>query len=390
MGDQVRHQSRGRRGARHVRLWILILTVVTTGIAACGTAQPPPMASPAGRPAQVLATEVLSPRIRDLVIDSPALGRYAMVRLLLPRRFSAEPGRRWPVLWLLHGCCDTYESWTRSADVEQLDVLADVLVVMPEAGQVGFYSDWRTPAEGEPSRWETFHLTELRQLLERDWRAGNHRVVAGLSMGGLGAMAYAARHPGMFAAAASYSGLLHTRYQGDPVPGPQLIQGLLRRFGEDGDGLWGDPRRQGDVWAEHNPYDLASRLGGVRLFVSFGNGQPGPLDTPAVSGQARQIERNLYPQNLAFLERLRQLGIPVRSDAYGPGTHDWPYWQRELHRSLPMLLDALHRKTQRSSPGRSTALLAPFRPGRFAERATRLLLEVESVFRDPAHLDRST
>jgi diacylglycerol O-acyltransferase/trehalose O-mycolyltransferase len=48
-----------------------------------------------------------------------------MVRLLLPRRFSAEPGRRWPVLWLLHGCCDTYESWTRSTDVEQLDGLAD-------------------------------------------------------------------------------------------------------------------------------------------------------------------------------------------------------------------------------------------------------------------------
>ena len=68
---------------------------------------------------------------------------------------------------------------------------------MPEAGQVGFYSDWRARSGG-PSRWETFHLTELRQLLERDWRAGNRRVVAGLSMGGLGAMAYAARHPGMF------------------------------------------------------------------------------------------------------------------------------------------------------------------------------------------------
>jgi diacylglycerol O-acyltransferase / trehalose O-mycolyltransferase len=346
MDDQVRHRNRGEWGARPVRLWILVLTVVTTGIAACGTSQPPPVGSPPSRPAQVLATEVLSPRIRDLVIDSPALGRYATVRLLLPRRFSAEPSRRWPVLWLLHGCCDTYESWTRSTDVEQLDGLADVLVVMPEAGQVGFYSDWRAPGQGRPSRWEIFHLTELRQLLERDWRAGNRRVVAGLSMGGLGAMAYAARHPGMFAAAASYSGLLHTRYQGDPVPGPQLIQGLLRQFGEDPAALWGDPRRQGDVWAEHNPYDLASRLQGVRLFVSFGNGQPGPLDTPAVSGEARQAEGNLYPQNLAFVERLRQLGIPVWSDAYGPGTHDWPYWQRELHRSLPMLLDALHRETQ--------------------------------------------
>jgi hypothetical protein len=55
MDDQIRHRNRGKRGTRHVRLWIL----------------------------------------------SPALGRYAMVRLLLPRRFSAEPDRRGPVRLLL-------------------------------------------------------------------------------------------------------------------------------------------------------------------------------------------------------------------------------------------------------------------------------------------------
>ena len=43
------------------------------------------------------------------------------------------------------------------------------------------------------------------------------------------------------------------------------------------------------------------------------------------------------------MERLRQLGIPVRFDNYGPGIHNWPYWQRELHRSLPLLLEALQR-----------------------------------------------
>jgi S-formylglutathione hydrolase FrmB len=347
MDGQVRHRSGGRRRARHTRLWALalILTVVTTGIGACGTSRPPPVANPASQPAQVLATEVRSPRVRDLVIDSPALGRYAMVRLLLPRRFEAEPGRRWPVLWLLHGCCDTYESWTRSTDVEQLAALTEVLVVMPEAGQVGLYSDWREPGRSGPSRWETFHLTELRQLLERDWRAGDRRAVAGLSMGGLGAMAYAARHPGMFAAAASYSGLLHTRYQGDPLPGPRLVQDLLGDFGEDPQAPWGDPRRHGDSWAAHNPYDLAPRLRDVDLFVSVGSGRPGPLDGPSGNRRGQQIEQALRPQSLAFVERLRQLGIPVQFDAYHPGTHDWPYWQRELHRSLPLLLDALHRSS---------------------------------------------
>ncbi len=322
-----------------------LLALLTVGLVACtapgGSSHRPQAADRPNRPARVVAVQALGPRLRDLTIDSPALGRRARVRLLLPRRFAAEPGRRWPLLWLLHGCCDTYQSWTRSTDVEDLTGLDSVLVVMPEGGQVGFYSDWYNGGRGGPPRWETFHLTELRQLLERDWRAGNRRVVAGVSMGGLGAMAYAARHPGMFQAAASYSGILDTGDQAGPIPGPRLIENLLRAFGEDSRGLWGDRQRQARVWAAHNPYDLAARLRGVVLFASVGNGQPGPLDTEAPTQQARQIEQALQPENLAFVGRLRQLGIPVEVDAYGPGTHNWPYWQRELHRSLPLLQRAL-------------------------------------------------
>ena len=79
----------------------------------------------------------------------------------------------------------------------------------------------------------------------------------------------------------------------------------------------------------------------MKLFVSVGNGHPGPLDTTPPTQQARQIEAALRPENLAFTGRLRQLGIPVEFDNYGPGTHNWPYWERELHRSLPLLQRAL-------------------------------------------------
>jgi ABC-type glycerol-3-phosphate transport system permease component/S-formylglutathione hydrolase FrmB len=372
----VRHRHRPQL-TRHAGTAVTF-ALLTVGMAACTSSQAPQAVGPPDRPARVVATQTLSPRVRDLTIDSPALGRSAKVRLLLPRRFQAQPNRRWPVLWLLHGCCDTYQSWTRSTDVEELAGLADVLVVMPEAGPVGFYSDWYNGGQVGPPRWETFHLTELWQLLERDWRAGKRRVVAGLSMGGLGAMAYAARHPGMFRAAASYSGLLHIRYQGDPLPGPRMIQDLLRNFDEDPDALWGDPRRHGDLWAVHNPYDLAPRLREVGLFVSVGNGQPGPLDGPATNGQLQQIEQALYPQNLAFVERLRELGIPVRFDNYGPGTHNWPYWQRELHRSLPMLLGALQRPAAAPTsptPQHST----PPHPGDQADGSERLLAAVRVV-----------
>jgi S-formylglutathione hydrolase FrmB len=45
--------------------------------------------------------------------------------------------------------------------------------------------------------------------------------------------------------------------------------------------------------------------------------------------------------NVAFAGRLRRLGIEATTDFYGPGTHRWPYWERELRRSLPLLLRAL-------------------------------------------------
>jgi diacylglycerol O-acyltransferase / trehalose O-mycolyltransferase len=134
----------------------VLLTLIMVAIAAYASSQAPEAARGADQPARTVATRTLGPRIRDLTIDSPALGRTAEVRLLLPRRFQAPADRRWPVLWLLHGCCDTYQSWTRSTDVVELAELADVLVVMPEAGEVGFYADcYKGGRKGLP-RWRPF------------------------------------------------------------------------------------------------------------------------------------------------------------------------------------------------------------------------------------------
>jgi diacylglycerol O-acyltransferase/trehalose O-mycolyltransferase len=269
-----------------------------------------------------------SPRELDLGVRSPAVGRTVPVRLLLPARFGSRPARRWPVVLLLHGCCDTHVAWTRSTDIEQLAAHDDVIVAMPDGGRAGFYSDWlRGP------KWETFHLVELRQLLERAYRADDRRAIAGLSMGGLGALAYAARHPRMFAAAASYSGLLHPRADA------AAMQSIVDGEGGDGTALWGDPQRDADRWAAHDPTDLAGRLRGTRLFVSSGNGQPGPLDTAGARPDA--IERFVARETLGFVRRARRLGLPARFDLYGPGTHTYPYWQRELHRSWPLLMRAL-------------------------------------------------
>ena len=63
---------------------------------------------------QIVASKRLDERTEDLTIESPAVGDQVNVRLLLPATYKSEKSRRWPVLYLLHGCCDTYVSWTRS------------------------------------------------------------------------------------------------------------------------------------------------------------------------------------------------------------------------------------------------------------------------------------
>ncbi|MCW6004799.1 esterase family protein [Micromonospora sp. CPCC 205371] len=283
--------------------------------------------------ARVVAEQRVGPRLVDLTIASPALDRTAKVRLLTPEGWDQRrPKHRWPVFYLLHGCCATYDSWTSETDVETLPQLRHVLVVMPEAGEVGFYSNWWNGGAGGPPAWETFHLRELRTLLERHYGAGHRRVVAGLSMGGFGALTYAARHPGMFRAAASYSGTVH------PLSDPQGLMGLIAEFGEDPLDLWGDPVAQRRIWEAHDPYFLAKRLRATPVFLSCGNGAAGPFDPP---GTFDEIEAYLLDMNQVLATRLRAVGVRLTTDFYGPGSHSWPYWERELHRSLPLLLRAL-------------------------------------------------
>lgn len=287
--------------------------------------------------AWVVREERLGDRLIELTVHSEAVDREVGVRLLLPPDWDRFPHRHWPTLYLLHGCCDGdtgFRSWTDQTDVTEFTARTNVLVVMPEAGPAGFYSDWLSgPA------WETFHLTELSQLVEREYRSGHRRAVAGLSMGGFGALSYAARHPGMFRAAASYSGVVHPTYQGERSTA--LVQGLVASTGADPNALWGDPVAQARIWAAHNPYDLARKLRGIPVFLSTGNGQPGPLDPPDAEPDA--LEELLGEQSVAVAERLREHHGRVHTDFYGPGRHAWPYWERSLHRSFPMLVDAITR-----------------------------------------------
>jgi S-formylglutathione hydrolase FrmB len=265
----------------------------------------------------------VGPRTRDLSIESPAVGDVR-VRLLVPSGFTAKPDAHWPVLFLLHGGGGSHLDWTQYTDAQALLAPTDLLVVLPDAGDLGFYSDWWNGGAGGPPQWETFHTVELIQLLERNWHAGDKRAAAGLSMGGYGAFEYATRHPGMFLAVASYSGALNP------------LEGKLDIGDEN---LWGDPIAQKDVWEAHDPTHHVEALKGTVLYLGYGDGGKGPLDKGTVPSD--DLEPWIADQNRAIVAALAKAKIPATVDAYGPGSHDWPYWERGLYRSLPLLLKAL-------------------------------------------------
>ena len=316
------------------------LVVLCVALGACSSAggsaspSPSPAASlatigqPADDGARVVKVQELGARMRDLTIESPSVGTV-MVRLLVPSTFADQPTARFPALYLLHGAGGGYTDWTLNTDVEALTRPTNLLVVMPAgstSGIEGWYTDWETPGKLGQQNWETFHLTELRQLLERNYQAGDVRTVAGNSMGGYGAVAYAGRHPGLFTAAASFSGALDMKSETEHLNDPNYLA------------RWGDPVVDAANWAAHDPMVLVPALRGTALYLSFGNGLPGPLDPGRVD--VDKLEAWVDAGNELFVAAVQQAGIPATVDAYGPGTHSWPYWERELHTALPMLSGA--------------------------------------------------
>ncbi len=314
---------------------VLVLTVA----AAVGAAWSDVAVASPGSTSAVVSEERVSERLVDLKIDSVALGGPATVRLLTPDGWDdRRAGDRWPVLYLLHGMFGTHEDWTTNSDVEDRPELRNVLVVMPDGGSPGgYYSNWWNGGRYGAPAWETFHLDEVRTILERYYGAGTRRAVAGASMGGYGALVYAAHRPGMFRAVASYSGPVHLSH-------PDSVKKWREAF-QDPEGsayldLWGDPVAQRANWRRHDPYHLAGRLRHTPVFLSCGDGEVGPLDGPDTGPFDQETEAFDRVLNRSLAAEMRRRDVPVSTHFYR-GTHQPPYWERELHHSLPMLLAAI-------------------------------------------------
>lgn len=321
------------------------LSCLLPGVAAAPAqaAEPPDARADDGSHVVAETTVGGDPRTLDLTVRSTGVGGYAMVRLILPADWSAHPDRTWAAVYLLAGetRLQDYRGWSANTDVRRLADDAGVLVVMPGAGPAGFFTDWWNYGKDIAlDQWETFTAVELPQLIDRAYRGDGRRAAAGLSLGGYGAIELAARRPGVFRYAASYSGNLNPA---GPT-GELLTDAIVTSARLDPEALWGDRRRDAAVWEAHDPVVNAGRLRGTELYLSAGNGLPGPLDGKLpidVLPGAMLLEYLCGGQTTAMATRLRTLGVPVTTDLYGPGTHQWAYWQRQLHRTWPRMLQVL-------------------------------------------------
>lgn len=336
--QRARYRRTRRTRGKYAALAAATVLLATGGVIGTSTASGAPAAvqAPAAADdgARITAETWIDARTVDLSVDSPAVGRTLPVRVVLPAGFEAQPDRTWPVLYLLQGAHDDYTSWSRETDVEEFLADKDVITVMPSSGPTGIPTDWWNYGSSSSPDYETFQVDEVMQLLRNDYRAGTVRSVAGVSTGGYGALAFAARHPGAFGAAASYSGILDTTALGMPT----VLNAIVARELQLPSLLWGNPILNRSIWNAHNPAAQARQLAGTSLYISQGSGVPS-VDFGNLEGAV--LEGTLWLQAHGFANRLAGLGIPAQVHFYTGGSHAWSSWQSEFKASWPTLAAGL-------------------------------------------------
>jgi putative tributyrin esterase len=215
------------------------------------------------------------------------------------------------VLYLLHGLSDDGSAWPRYTSIETLAAAYGLVVVMPSAGR-SFYTN-------QPNGQSYFsYLTqELPRYLADLFSLRPRRedtYVAGNSMGGYGAVKAALLHPELYAAAASFSGVLTLAVlKLIPEADPRRKE-FATLFGdlEKIEGGEHDPA----VWlqrAAHSPAQLP------RLFISVGR------------------QEDVYPLSGMFHAACQSKG--VASDYHEEdGAHDWFFWDGQIRRFLASIL----------------------------------------------------
>ena len=284
--------------------------------------------APAAHAGELVTLEVPSAHVdpakvqfNDPPPDTPARPNALRVNVLLPDGYT--PKQRWPVLFLLHGHGDAFDSWAnpKRGDVRTVATGFPGLIVMPEGARGWYVNWWNGGRRGEPG-WERYYLDELVPAIEKRFpirRGRRWHAIAGLSMGGEGAMMFAIRRPGWFGSVAAFSGPLS-------IQRPEWPHGFDTQ-GEKHTDVFGDPEANEFYWRGHNPTALTDNLEHTRVYTAVGDGTPGPGDLTNYFGAV--AEADLRQHNEDFAAAARESGVDHTYRPH-PGVHDWPYWRADL------------------------------------------------------------
>jgi len=228
--------------------------------------------------------------------DGASIGKRTEMNVLIP------DGRRGPlpVLYLLHGLSDAYADWQRKSRIEWYVRDLPLIVAMPDGARSWYLN---TPLHGD---YEDHIVRDVIGFVDRTFqtiRARRGRAIAGLSMGGYGAVQLGMKHPGKFTCICAHSGAFLLE-AGRPEP----------------------------PFAEMMPY-----------FRKRAN-QPGALAKGLLKRRTRPALRMdcgredfLIENNRRFHAHLKRLGYAHEYEEFD-GAHDWDYWDAHVRDTLRFVM----------------------------------------------------
>ncbi|HXJ05239.1 MAG TPA: alpha/beta hydrolase family protein [Candidatus Acidoferrum sp.] len=266
-------------------------------------------------------------------LPSKILARAVPYCVLLPPSYDAEKTRRYPILYLLHGLGDNEQMLVHSGgmnlveDLWEQKQLGEFLIVTP-AGEASFYINSRDGKQ----RYEDFFLQEFMPGIEKRYRAQagrKSRGIAGISMGGYGALHIAFRHPQLFGSVGAHSAaLLEALPKISAQDSRQL--GRLRVLG----GAFGSPF-DAAFWTRNDPVTIArtTNLSGMKIYFDCGSEDDFGFDSGAE----------------ALHKLLTSRHIPHEFHLY-PGGHNWAYFAEHLPALLAFEFHAFETAPNRMTP----------------------------------------
>jgi S-formylglutathione hydrolase FrmB len=253
--------------------------------------------------------------VQTVHLNSKLVNAALSYRVVVPAHYTspAQAKQRYPVLYLLHGYGGHYDNWVSKTRLREYASLYQFIIVTPE-GNNGWYTD---SATAPTAKYESYILQELIPDVQRRYRTletREGRAIAGLSMGGYGALKFGVKHPEMFAFAASLSGALDAAVwtENDLREfGTALPRSIMETFGPAG-----SPTRAANDLMKLVRDVPADRLTSLPyLYLDCGT-EDGLLS---------------FSRKLADLLRERKIPHEYREL---PGAHNWEYWDAQVREVL--------------------------------------------------------